>query len=308
MSMPETGQWMNGTSLLAILRLPLRRLESFSIALNRLFWMNWNWNSFSSEMKDTLLNIVHSSTLKTLSLTGLIGMPISLFFDIAHLATLELHSLLPEDFDGENSSSLTQPASKGMAPMDSNAAIDRRVWHLQGSQVNAGYKIAYFSLTRDRRSTNELILLPFLCRLRFLEIYIIMYSPSNYDFNIFKLTILMDLLCISLNGTLEHLDFNIWYHDDDHDVDHPFYENLRDAWTHLDAITTHSTGLLWLPRVDININYSFCYQPYDGDEQLEFYEDELLKSVLEGLPLLRTKGILFVKVNMVDEYYESDDS
>jgi hypothetical protein len=137
-------EWINSTSLLAILRLPFCRLESFSIALWSDDWNACDWNSFSNEMKDALLNIIHSSTLKTLSLTGVTKMPITIFLDIVHLTTLELCSLSPDDFDGENSSLLTQAASKGVAPV-----IDRCVWHdwlLKEEHIDAGYEIPFICL------------------------------------------------------------------------------------------------------------------------------------------------------------------
>ena len=44
---PRSIEWVNGTSSLAILRLPFCRLECFSIrGLRKRF--PWNWNSFSS--------------------------------------------------------------------------------------------------------------------------------------------------------------------------------------------------------------------------------------------------------------------
>ena len=125
-------EWMNDSSLLAILRLPLCSLECFSIIILRDSWnMNagdWNWNSFSSEMRDALSNILLSPTLKTLSLTGIAKVPLTFFHHIVHLTTLELHSLLPIDFNGANPSSLTRADSKGEAP--SHTVIDRCVWHL----------------------------------------------------------------------------------------------------------------------------------------------------------------------------------
>jgi hypothetical protein len=133
--------------------------------------------------------------------------------------------------------------------------------------------------------------LPFMSRLRFFQIYIDLGSATTKDFDI--LSSLMGSLCISLTSpaTLEHLEFNIRFR-------HIFYENLRDAdaWRHLDSIATHPTGSR-LQRVDININYSFHYydasEVYGGDGE-DPEEDEVLKAVLDGLPLLRTKGILFV--------------
>ena len=62
------GQWMDDKSVLAILRLSFACLECFSVNL----LCDWTpeplcWNSLSSELKDALSNIVHSSNLKTLS-------------------------------------------------------------------------------------------------------------------------------------------------------------------------------------------------------------------------------------------------
>jgi hypothetical protein len=56
---------------------------------------------------------------------------------------------------------------------------------------------------------------------------------------------------------------------------------------------THPNGSR-LQRVVININYSIRSESnYDNDK------DDVLKAVLDGLPLLRTKGILFVKAAML---------
>ena len=122
-------EWMNGASLPAILRLPFRCLECFSIIMPD-FWVrnSWNWTGFSRELKDALSNIILSSTLKTLSFTG-VTVP-TFFFQTLHLPTLELHSLLPIDFGGENSSSFLRAATKEVGPMASHAVIDRCVWHL----------------------------------------------------------------------------------------------------------------------------------------------------------------------------------
>jgi hypothetical protein len=122
-------EWMNGASLPAILRLSFCRLECFSIIFFRDWTLeSWSWNLFSSEMKDALSNIILSSTLKTLFLKGITDLPITFFFHIAHLKTLELDSLSPNDFCDENSSTLTQAASTGVAPMASHTVIDRCVW------------------------------------------------------------------------------------------------------------------------------------------------------------------------------------
>ena len=136
-----TSDWMNGTSLLAILRLPFCCLEHFSIITCRdeWVWNPWNWNCFIDEMKDALSNIIHSPTLKTLSLMGITRVPITFFHRIVHLTTLELDFLSPGDFGGENSSSLARAASKGVAPMTSHSVIDRCVWRYR--EEHARYEI-----------------------------------------------------------------------------------------------------------------------------------------------------------------------
>jgi hypothetical protein len=68
--------------------------------------------------------------------------------------------------------------------------------------------------------------------------------------------------------------------------------NLRnpDVWSQLDSIITHPTGSR-LQRVDIDIDYAFRYD----DNVREPGNNEILKALLDGLPLLREKGILFVE-------------
>ena len=148
---------MNCTSLPALLRLPsLCHLESFSIAVCRELWVRWNWNNFNNEMKEALLNIIHSSTLKTLSLTGLTDVPITFFFHIVHLTTLELKFLLPNDFVDENSSSLTRAASMGVALMVSHTApmIDRCVWRFRAFDAEYGIPfICVFPIGTDSGQT-----------------------------------------------------------------------------------------------------------------------------------------------------------
>ena len=143
---PKFPEWMNGKSLLAILRLPFCCLECFSIIMGQNFWTlsSWDWNRFSSELKDALLNIVHSSTLKTLSLRAITNVPITFFLHIIHLTTLELHSISPIDFYDENSSSL-RGASKGVVPMASHAVIDRCVW-IFGREHVPRYNIRFIRL------------------------------------------------------------------------------------------------------------------------------------------------------------------
>ena len=149
-SMPNwrmTPEWINGTPLLAILQLPFCCLECFSIVLREddeqamTFWLTedvppdvWDWNDFSSEMKDALSNIILSSTLKTICLNGIINVPTTFFSRITHLTTLELHSLTPDDFCDENSS--TRAASRRVARMASHTVIDRCLWRYREEHVH----------------------------------------------------------------------------------------------------------------------------------------------------------------------------
>ena len=133
-------------------------------------------------------------------------------------------------------------------------------------------------------------------RLRFFEINVRFGFENWHDFDI--LSFLMVSLCINLTSpaTLEHLKFNISFGAPDYDFtyeEEEFYEDLRDAdaWRHVDSIISHPAGSR-LQRVDVNIN---CSIRYSDDNPLEHDENEVLNAVLDGLPLLRTKGILFVE-------------
>ena len=132
--------WVDDASLLAILQLPFCCLERFSIFLPRnvdCLWdaMDWNhdsdawdWNYFSGELKNALWNIMLSSTLKTLCLSGITNLPMSLFLHIAPLTTLELDSLSPNDFCEEYSSMLTRAPTYGV--------IGRCVWRFGEDHAN----------------------------------------------------------------------------------------------------------------------------------------------------------------------------
>ena len=104
----------------------------------------------------------------------------------------------------------------------------------------------------------------------------------------------MDSLCITLTspGIVEQLEFNILFHGSEYYSDERL---LRDVWSHLDTITTYSTSSQ-LRRVNINIEYYYYYG--DGDDDIdhdeEFNGNRIEKAVLDGLPLLRSEGILFV--------------
>ena len=119
---------LNSTSLIAILRLPFCCLESLSIIGNDL-WSRTplDWNDFSSELKDTLSTVLHSSTLKTLYFNK-ISVPIMLFLDIrVNLTELELTDVgvSSNEFDGEQSRLLTPAASEVVL----HTVVDNCVWN-----------------------------------------------------------------------------------------------------------------------------------------------------------------------------------
>ena len=134
---------------------------------------------------------------------------------------------------------------------------------------------------------------PFMSRLRVLEIDI---NPGSATLsNLAILSFLMRSLCASLTSpaTLEYLKLDIMFEDRDNSFDDdPFYWDLRrdDVWRHLDSIVTLPAGSR-LQRVDIDITYFFRYD----EEVMEPDNDEILEAVLDNLPLLRDKGILFVE-------------
>ena len=133
-----------------------------------------------------------------------------------------------------------------------------------------------------------------MCRLRVLEIYINPSCAIMEDFDN-VLSFLIGSLRISLTSpaTLEHLKFDIVFEGHDSQFDHDwFFNDLRDAnvWSHLDSIITRPIGSR-LQRVDINIEYAFQYD----DDVEEPGNIEVEEPVLDALPLLREKGILFVK-------------
>ena len=140
--------WVNSRSLLVILQLPLCCIENFAIILPRIegqLWdsMDWNhdsdawdWNYFGDEMRGVLWNIMLSSTLKTLCLSGISNLPISFFLHVAPLSVLELDSLSPNDFHEDYSSLLTQTPSDG--------AIDLCVWRFEDEHMR--YEIPFICL------------------------------------------------------------------------------------------------------------------------------------------------------------------
>jgi hypothetical protein len=139
-----------------------------------------------------------------------------------------------------------------------------------------------------------------MCGLRFLEVNVTLGRATGHDFRV--LSLLMSSLCMS-PATLERLKFIFSFcvsvSREGNAIDrHTFLEDLRgaDAWSHLDSIATHpSPAGSRLRRVEIDFNFYFCFgseDPFDGGKP---DGDEILKAILDGLPSLRTKDILFVK-------------
>ena len=146
-----------------------------------------------------------------------------------------------------------------------------------------------FSVVQKRSLRKpDLIFLPFLSRLRFLEIHLNLYLSYSTTGFFNEISFLIRSIPISLTY-LEHLEFNIRFRG--YFFFRPtFYEKLRNAWSHLDSITIHPNSSR-LQRVDINIDYSSYCGNYGGKPD----KDEFLKAIIDGLPLLHTKGILFVE-------------
>ena len=139
----------------------------------------------------------------------------------------------------------------------------------------------------------EPIFLPFMCRLRVLEIYINPSAERLRDLDILSVLIRSLRLSLTSPATLEYLKLDIIFAAFNANFDYDaFFDGLRDAdvWRHLDSIITHPTGSL-LQRVDINIDYGFG----EDNGVKEPDNSEVSERVLDALPLLRKKGILFIK-------------
>ena len=96
---------------------------------------------------------------------------------------MDLHSLSPNDFGGENSSSLTQTASKWLTGV---YGISGRTCAVRDS------------LHQDIEGSTESIFQIFIYRLRIFKIYIELSSTIMYDFDI--LSFLIGSTCISLTS------------------------------------------------------------------------------------------------------------
>ena len=301
----ESCEWMNGTSLLAILQFPFCCLEHLLIQREK----DWDWNSFSSELKDAVSNIIHSSPgLKHLSLKGITNLPSTFFTHIVHLEILELYLLL-DDFGDENSSLLTRAASNEVTPMASHTVpvIDTCLWYLN-KRLDQDFSTrfassAYSSLIQDTgiKGRTKSKFLPFICGLRNFQTLFRLRCGTRGDFDLLPVYLLFGSLLMSLTSpaTLERLVFVMKFSDDyTESGSGRFIENLRDAdvWSRLDSIATHP-ACSRLRQVLIFIDYSVPRKDY----RKELDENLVLKVVLDDLPSLRTKGILFVNFRFISK-------
>lgn len=303
-SASETTITMDDTgtpSLLAILRLPFCCLESLSVTSSSSCGLRTAGRrgiSLSSELKAALSNIVYSSrsTLKTLHLESVSNVPISLVLDIVHLTELELVSIFPEDFDFDHPSSLIPADSKGIATT-AYPVIDQCMWYFW--EPMHGTEFPMFvdcPLIQLMEGPLEPMFLPFMYRLRSLVIEVDPDSTCIEDF--YVLSFLMRSLCVSLTspGTLERLAFKILFRTYDNSfnvVGDLVILRAADLWKHIDSIITHPAGSR-LKRVDISIDYR-VRGDYVTARRVKLYADEIVEPVLDSLPLLREKGILFVE-------------
>lgn len=137
---------------------PFCLLESFSIIAQNdsLDPYHWNWEGFSSELRDAISNNILSSALKTLSLTGN-TVPITFFLRTLHLQTLELHYVnlclanrfwgreLKLAYTGGFEGSGTSPSGW---PVCVAFAILRRAIYARSTRYLSS---AYFSLIQDKK-------------------------------------------------------------------------------------------------------------------------------------------------------------
>ena len=137
------------TSLIAILRLSFCCLKSFSINMPSV-WVDcpFNWNDFSSELRDALSTVIHSSTLKILNLKNIM-MPIMLFLGL-NLTKLELTANSPNELLGKQSRLLAPAASdsEGVATTTaSHTVVDHCKCNFFGPLDGTRFPTsAYFSL------------------------------------------------------------------------------------------------------------------------------------------------------------------
>ena len=209
---PIIPDWINGRSLLAILRLPFSRLECFSICGGRYRDVNGytftssscDWNNFCSALKDALWDIIHSSTfnLKILSLGGHyqcadypLPPPPPYHTGFVPLAERSLWRELNLADAGSFEGSGTNSFSHG----DWSVSMAFR-WGGGGRRC-AQYEtpfICCFSLIHNGEVHTKSIFLPFMRCLRFFKIDANPGLATVHDFDI--LSFLIGSLCISLTS------------------------------------------------------------------------------------------------------------
>jgi hypothetical protein len=199
--------------------------------------------------------------------------PTTFFFHIGHLTTLRLQSISPIDFCDD--SSLTRAVSKGKAPMASHTVpvIDRCVGgfgqNLRGTRFPSSVYFRRQKALRDRhdhsryschscavhaslKSTSASVPQPYIA---------LISCPSSWNH-------------FASPATLEHLKLNIRFLGNIYNIDlMRIYVTLMfgGIWTPLPLFQGSR-----LRRVNINIDYAFCYD--SGKE----YKVE--KAVFDGLP------------------------
>ena len=223
-------EWTNGASLLSF-----RCLEDFLIIVRRDVWnyRNWNWNLFNSELKDALSNIIHSYTLKTLSLADITEVPITFFLHIVYLSKFgvtfpfaepfwwrELRVTLANMGTFEGSGTNDWPVCVCVAFQGGTCAHQPRPCTIICLLFLANFRTFKGPLTWSRNS----------CAV---------YAPLKSTFTSIPQPYMTFISCpwwvhcnISLTSpaTLEHLVFNIRFRDYiNHFNSYRFYDNLRDA-------------------------------------------------------------------------------
>jgi hypothetical protein len=131
-----------------------------------------------------------------------------------------------------------------------------------------------------------------MCHLRGLVVNITSRSLAPTLSDIKAMSFIMHSLRISLTAppTLERLTFCLVFEPWGKNFPPTFSHDMRNAnfWNDLDSFVTHPTASR-LQRVDIDISYSRVDPLYWPDH------DKVVESILGSLPLLRERGILFVR-------------
>lgn len=153
---------------------PFCLLESFSIIAQNdsLDPYHWNWEGFSSELRDAISNNILSSALKTLSLTGN-TVPITFFLRTLHLQTLELHYVnlcLANRFWGRELKLAYTGGFEGSGTSQWLTGVCG-ICHITQSYICAQYEISFicvFLTNSGQKGLTNSKFLPFMCSIRFL--------------------------------------------------------------------------------------------------------------------------------------------